>query len=79
MLPYLEIQKQESEDDLAEEVTVPNITGISIKEAEKVLKEKDLEINIDEEGVDRENTIIKEQIPKEGIKVNKGSKMIIKY
>lgn len=58
---------------------MPNITGLSIKEAEKMLKELGLEINIDEEGVDKENTIIKEQIPKEGIKVNKGSRIIVKY
>ena len=79
MLPYLEVQKQESVEDIVEEVTVPNITGLSIKEAEKVLKELGLEINIDENGVDKENTAIKDQIPKEGIKVNKESKIIVKY
>lgn len=79
VLPYLEVQKQESEENAVEEATMPNITGISIKEAEKVLKEIGLEINIDEEGIDKENTIVKEQIPKEGIKVNKGSKIIVKY
>ena len=79
VLPYLEVQKKENEDNMVEEVTVPSIKGLSIKEAEKVLKELALEINLEEEEIDKENTIIKEQIPKEGIKVNKGGKIIIKY
>ena len=79
VLPYLDVKKQESEEDNVEGVTVPNITGLSIKEAEKILKELGLEINLDEEGVDKENIVIKDQTPKEGIKVKKGSKIIIKY
>ncbi len=75
VLPYLEVKK---ENESLEEVTVPNITGLSIKEAQKILKELEVEINIDEE-IDKENTLIKEQIPKEGVKINKGSKIIIKY
>ena len=78
-MPYLEVQKQESEESIIEDVTMPNITGLTIKEAEKQVKELSLEIKIEEEGVDKEKTIIKDQTPKEGIKVNKGSKIIIKY
>ncbi len=77
MLPYLEVKKQGNEEE-RKEVTMPNITGISIKEAEKVLKELDLKIRIEEE-IDKENAIIKEQTPKEGIKINKGSKVIVEY
>ena len=58
---------------------MPNITGLTIKEAENVLKELSLEIKTEEEGIDRENTIIKDQTPKEGIKVNKGSEIFVKY
>ena len=70
---------------MAQEVNVPNITGLSIKEAEKILKEKDLELNIEgiteenDEALDKENTIIKEQIPNAGIKINKGNKIFINY
>ena len=78
VLPYLEVQKQENEEDKIEEVEVPDITGLSIKEAEKKLKEIGLELSLDKEGVDKENTTVIEQIPKDGIKVNKGSKIIIK-
>ena len=78
VLPYLEIQK-ENQEDIIEEITVPNITGLSIKEAQKILKKFDLEIQFNGELPDKENTLVNEQIPKEGIKVNKGSKVIINY
>ena len=78
VLPYLEVKKEESEEDKIEEITMPNITGLTIKEAEKITKELGLEIKIEEE-VDKESTIIKEQTPKEGIVVNNGNKIIINY
>ena len=49
---------------MAQEINVPNIVGLSIKEAEKILKEKDLELNIEgiteenDEALDKENTIL---------------------
>ena len=86
ILPYLEVsQGNQDEIEVAEEVNVPNIVGLSIKEAEKILKEKDLELNIEgiteenKETLDKENTIIKEQTPIAGIKINKGNKIFIKY
>ena len=71
--------------EVIEEVGVPNITGLSIKEAEKILKEAGLELSVEgvkeenKESLDRENTIINEQTPTEGIKVNKGNKIFVKY
>ena len=85
ILPYLEvIQGNQDEIEPVEEVIVPNITGLSIKEAEKILKEIGLELNIEgitennKEALDKENTIIKEQTPTEGIKINKGNKIFVK-
>ena len=78
VLPYLEVGKEE-EDEKIEKVTMPNITGLSIKEAEKNLKELGLEIRLEENKIDKENIIIKEQIPKEGVKINKGSKIVVEY
>ena len=54
---------------------------MTINEAKKVLEELELNIKIDneQENLDKSKTIIIEQTPKEGIKVNKGSKIIIKY
>lgn len=74
-------QGNQDELEQIETVKVPNIEGISIKEAEKLIKEYELEISIENniEDLDKENTIIVEQTPKEGIDVNKNSKVYIKY
>ena len=89
ILPYLEVNQGNQEKvEIKEEVSVPNITGLSIKEAEKTVKELGLEISFEnivnnaeenKERLDKENTIIKEQIPTEGIKINKGNKIFVKY
>ena len=86
ILPYLEVnQGNKDEVEQIEEVSVPNITGLSIKEAQKILKEVGLEMSIDgiteenKESLDIENTIIKEQTPTEGIKINKENKIFVKY
>lgn len=82
ILPYLEVvQGNKDEIEKAEEVMVPNLIGLSIKEAENILKKTGLELvvsGITEENLDKENTIIKEQTPSEGIKVNKGNKIFVK-
>ena len=76
-------QGNQEEIEVIEEVNVPNITGLSIKEAEKILKETGLELSIEgiteenKETLDKENTIIKKQTPTEGIKINKGNKIFI--
>lgn len=79
VLPYLQLQKdnQEQEEPI-EEVEVPEIRGLSIKEATKQVKEVGLEIeNTFEEEVNKEETILKEQTPKPGIKVRKGTKITV--
>ena len=86
VLPYLEVtQGNQEEVEQIEEVTVPNLVGLSIKEAEKILKDTGLELSIEgiteenKETLDKENTIIKEQTPTEGNKINKGNKIFVKY
>ena len=81
-MPYLEVsQGNKDEVEQVEQVQVPNVEGLSIKEAEKVTKEVGLQISIqkDPEELDRENTIIKEQSPREGVSVNKGSKIFVEF
>lgn len=75
VLPYLEIKKDAENTEEREQVEVPNIEGKNLNEATKILKEIGLELQIDneQEEIDKENTIVKEQTPKSGIKVNKGS------
>lgn len=82
ILPYLEVnQGNEDEIEKIEQVQTPDILGKTIKEAEKILKESGLEISIknNEENLDKENTIIKNQIPKAGIIVNQGNNIYIEY
>ena len=81
ILPYLEVsQGNQDEIEQIEQVQVPNIEGKSIKEAESIVKEIGLELSIESnsEELDKENTIITEQTPKEGVVVNKGNKIYVK-
>ena len=54
-----------------------------MKETEKILKEIGLELGLEkiaEENKETlENTIIKEQTPTEGIKINKGNRIFVKH
>ena len=81
ILPYLEVsQGNQDEVETVEEVTTPDILGMSIKEAEKILKENGLVMNMENksEEMDKENTMVNEQTPKAGIVVNKGSSVYVK-
>ena len=82
ILPYLQVnQGNQDEIEVIEEIEAPDIVGLSIKEGEKILKENGLELQLENETeeLDNENTIIKEQTPKAGITIKKGSKIYIKY
>ena len=79
VLPYLEVSKTGEGEEVIEEVQTPDVLGKTLKEAEGILKENGLEAVYEVEGeLDKENIIIKEQTPKAGIKVNKGSKIYLK-
>ena len=80
VLPYLEVIKDnETEEQVKNDVQVPNIEGKSIKESESILKENNLKlvINNEQEGIDKENTIIKEQTPKAGVKVKEEANIYV--
>ncbi len=81
VLPYLELNKDNQESiEVIEEVEVPELRGMNLKEAKQVLKEAELEIetNIEITGeMKEEELIIKEQLPKPGIKVKKKSKISV--
>ena len=64
---------------MKEQVQVPDIMGKTIKEAEQILKENHLEISIESEEIDKENTYVKNQIPCSGITVNEQSKVVVEY
>ncbi len=74
-------QGNQDETTKIEEVQTPNITNLSIKEAEKIVKDLGLELEIqnNSEELDKENTIITKQIPTENVSVKKGSKIFVSY
>ena len=82
ILPYLEVNQGNSDEvEQVEEIQTPDIVGKTINEAEKILKENGLELSIseEEEEIDKDAQIVKEQTPKAGIVINKGNKVYIKY
>lgn len=82
-LKYLGVEPQYTEEEKTEniknKVNVPDIRGLSIEDATKVLEEAKLEANIDN-GMDiKEGTIVKDIFPKPGASVNEGSLISIYF
>ena len=72
VLPYLEVQKEQTEEEMVQSVQMPNVTNITITEAKKVLGDLGLEVEINGEG-----EMVLDQLPKKGIQINSGSKVTI--
>ena len=81
VLPYLEVsQDYKDQIEVIEKVKIPEFRNRTLKDIETQAKEigLELEYNIPEgEELDKAKIIIKEQSPKPGIEVNKGSKIQI--
>lgn len=81
VLPYLELKKDNTEKlEETFSVTVPNITGMSVKDATKTLSDLGLSLTYDNQDleIDKSNTFITEQTPKEGISINSGNSVYCK-
>ena len=79
VLPYLELKEDNEETkEEVKSVTVPDIKYKTVKEAEKILKELELNIKIDsdDEEIDKEK-IITSQVPSAGVQINSGSTIVI--
>ena len=74
VLPYLEVVKNGEEEDTKMQVEMPELTGITVKEAKQKLAELGLEFEIDTENIE---AIITNQLPKKGIQVSEGTKVIL--
>ena len=72
VLPYLEVNKQKTVEEITENVEMPDIIGMNIDEAKKTLKELGLEVEIIGEG-----ETVTDQLPKKGIQVNTKTKVTI--
>ena len=77
ILPVLGITKDaEQAEEVKQSVVVPEVRNITVKEAIDKLKEAGLECTVNsEQEIDKENTIVKEQLPKPGLSINTGTKV----
>lgn len=74
VLPYLEVTKNSEEDKTNMQVEMPEVTGITLKEAKKILTELGLEFEADTDNME---TIITNQLPKKGIGISQGTKVFL--
>ena len=74
ILAYMEVEK-DNEEEVIENIEIPEVRDLTLDEAIKLLKENDLEykLNVEEKDIDKKEVIIKNQFPLPGIKVIKGS------
>lgn len=80
VLPYLEIKKDNQDEEEISEVEVPNLIGLTKKEAKKILEEKGLLLETKEslrENQEDTDDTIDVQLPKAGIKIKQGSTVFI--
>lgn len=75
VLPYLDVKKQENNEDIKQNIEMPDVTGLSLNDAKKVLKELNLEIEVN--GEDLEEKPVKDQLPKKGIQLQEGTKVVL--
>lgn len=85
VLPYLEIKKDNDEEGEKQEVEVPNVVGMTKKEAKNVLEENGLNIdlrennneNIQNTSEEKSESIVSNQLPKAGVKIKEGTSVIV--
>ena len=81
VLPYLEVAKDNiSEEEIKAIVEVPNVVGLTYKDAKKKLEENGLQIQYKNEAnykPEHAETVITSQIPIDGVKVLQGGIVII--
>ena len=82
-LKYLGVEPEYTEEEKSENVkntvTVPDVRGLTIEDATKVLEDSKLDANIDNDVDIKEGTIIKDMFPKPGVNVNEGSLISIYF
>lgn len=79
-LTYLEVEREYTSKDngLQEEtITVPDVVGKTIQEAETLLKGSKYELNVKYESGADKSAIVTEQLPKAGMKITKKSNILL--
>lgn len=87
VLPYLELEKDNQQEEEKLEVEVPNVVGMTEREAKTVLEEVGLSLEVKEttssqenenlEQTDNSQKLITEQLPKSGIKIKQGTSVVV--
>lgn len=93
VLPYLEIKKDNEQEEAKQGVEVPNVVGMTETEAKKALEEVGLGMEVknsqENQVVDEENSqdnleentemlqVITEQLPKAGVKIKQGTTVVV--
>lgn len=79
VLPYLEVSKDNvSSEDIKMNVDVPNVVGLTYKEAKKALRDVGLEITLrNEETEVLDNYVISKQVPNSGVQILEGGSVIV--
>ena len=80
VLPYLEIKKDNQDEEEKGEAEVPNLIGLTREEAKKMLEEVGLLIETKESlktNLGEDDETIKSQLPKAGIKIKQGSTVYV--
>lgn len=67
--------------EVKEEVTIPDVVGLSLQEAQKLLKEQGIEVQVNNEAedLDKSSVVVKTQTPQPGIIVYKGNTVYLDY
>lgn len=80
-LPYLEISKDNlTEEEIKMNVEVPNVIGLTYKEAKEIMQQCGLEItfrNEVEDGKVSDDFVISNQVPNSGVQILEGSSIIV--
>lgn len=79
VLPYLEVSKDNiSSEDIKMNVDVPNVVGLTYKEAKKALRDVGLEITLrNEETEVSDDYVISKQVPNSGVQILEGGNVIV--
>ena len=77
-LPYLDVSKDNvSSEDIKMNVDVPNIIGLTYKEAKKTLEDCGLQITTRQEIEKQDEFVVTNQIPSSGVQILEGSGVIV--
>lgn len=79
VLPYLEVSKDNiSSEDIKMNVDVPDVVGLTYKEAKKALRDVGLEITLrNEETEVSDDYVISKQVPNSGVQILEGGSVIV--